>query len=70
MINNLNTGAAKAFNQYGEDQTAYLERKMKHYNDWLRGEKKPGEIYPGFPEDEKLLQEIHDLGVDIDPDSY
>ena len=57
-MNPLNTGAGQAFRMYSEEQTEYYERKMKHYNAWLKNNFMAGKPYPGFPEDTELLRKI------------
>ena len=53
----FNTGAGMAFPLYSQEQNEYYERKLKHYNKWLMDNKRPfGSVYPGFPEDKKLLK--------------
>ena len=65
MINPLNTGASAAFKMYSAEQIDYIDRKLKHYNEWLIDNKRSfTEVYPGFPEDEALLDQIRKQGVD------
>ena len=59
MINPLNTGASAAFKMYSAEQIDYIDRKLKHYNEWLLDNKRLfTEVYPGFPEDKILLDQI------------
>lgn len=61
MRNTLNTGAGKAFKMYSEEQTAYYQRKHKHYNEWLMDNDRPfDQAYPGFPEDVELLKKLEE----------
>jgi len=58
MINPLNTGAGEAFVRYSTEQNDYGERKLLHYNKWLKENFMNSKPYPGFPEDAELLMEI------------
>ena len=61
MINPLNTGASAAFKMYSAEQIDYIDRKLKHYNEWLIDNKRPfTDKYPGFPEDVELLKGLND----------
>lgn len=57
-MNPLNTGAGQAFKMYSEEQNDYYERKLKHYNVWLKANFMTGKPYPGLPEDKDLLRKI------------
>lgn len=49
------------------DYSQYLERKLKHYNEWLMNPKRPvyAGPYPGFPEDLEYKKSIEALREDF-----
>lgn len=55
-MNKLNTGASAALPPYSMEQQEYNQRKLDHYNKWLKKNFASGKAYPGFPEDKELLK--------------